>query len=154
MWVAGYGCIGVDKTRKKSGELLEIVGGKSTDRGWRAQQDRVHGSDRAVPSGRKRDKLTAPVIGVRAALDQAVRFQLVHDERGVRRIDAVGVGKLTKGRRSIAELEEGFSSAAAEAETKRLGEFGASVLDFDELLHERPCLLLCCDVHHATVRPR
>jgi hypothetical protein len=43
-----------------------------------------------MTGGRERDQLAAPVIGVRAAFDQAVSFQLVDDQGGVGGVDAVG----------------------------------------------------------------
>ena len=94
-----------------------------------------------MPSGRERDQLAAPVIGVWAAFDKAVRFQLVDDQCCVGGVDAVGLRELTKGRRSVAELEEDLSPATAKAESERLREFASAVVSLDEPMHERPGLL-------------
>jgi hypothetical protein len=48
---------------------------------------------------------------------------------------------LAKGHRSVAELEEDLSSAAAKAESERLGELASAVVSLDEPLHEGPGLL-------------
>jgi len=78
---------------------------------------------------------------VRAAFDQAVRFQLVDDQGCVGGVDAVGLRKLAKGHRSVAELEEDLSPAAAEPESERLGELAVAVVSLDEPLHEGQGLL-------------
>jgi hypothetical protein len=57
------------------------------------------------------------------------------------------------GHRSVAELEEDLSSAAAKAEPERLGKLASAAVSLDEPLHEGPGLLDGI-IHHATVRPR
>jgi hypothetical protein len=127
--------------------------GRFVDRRGRAQQDSVGGRDGVVPGGGERDQLAAPVIGVRAAFDQAVSFQLVDDQRCVGGVDAVDLRELAKGHRSVAELKQDLSPSAAQPESERLGELASAVVSLDEPLHESPGLLWC-RVHHATVRPR
>jgi hypothetical protein len=148
-----FGRVCIEETRKEPGELPEVVGWEAAERRGRAQQDGVGGRDGAQPSGRERDQLAAPVIGVGAAFDKAVSFQLVDDQGCVGGVDAVGLRELAKGQRSVAELEEDLSSAAAKAESERLGELASAVVSLDEPLHEGPGLLDWI-VHHATVRPR
>jgi hypothetical protein len=138
---AGPGRVCIEETREELGELPEVVGWEASDRRGRAQQDGVGGRDRVVPGGRERDQLAAPIVGVRAAFDEAVGFQLVDDEGCVGGVDAVGLRELAQGHRLVAELEEDLSSAAAETESERLGELAAAVVGFDEPLHEGPGLL-------------
>jgi hypothetical protein len=70
-----------------------------------------------------------------------VSFQLVDDQGCVGGVDAVGLRELAKGHRSVAELEEDLSSAAAKAESERVGELAPAVVSLDEPLHEDPGLL-------------
>ncbi|MGA2826511.1 MAG: hypothetical protein ABSF03_10345 [Streptosporangiaceae bacterium] len=154
LWIFGFGRVCIEETREEPGELPEVVGREVSDRRGRAQQDGVGGRDGAPPGGRERDQLAAPVIGVWAAFDKAVSFQLVDDQGCVGGVDAVGLRELAKGHRSVAELEEDFPPAAAKAESERLGELASAVVSLDEPLHEGPGLLDGIGVHHATVRPR
>ena len=78
------------------GELAEVVGREGADRVGRAQQDGVGGRDGVAPGGREGDQLATPVVGVRLALDKAVRLQLVDDEGRVRGVDAVCLSQLAR----------------------------------------------------------
>jgi hypothetical protein len=123
-----FGCVRVEEAGEELGELPEVVGGQDADRRGRAQRNRVGGRDGLVPGRREGDQFTAPVIGVGAALDQAVSFQLVDDQGRAGGVDAVGRRELAEGRRSVAELEEDFAAAAAKAESECFGELAVAVV--------------------------
>jgi hypothetical protein len=139
--VFGFGFVCVDEAREELGELAEVVGREGADRVGRAQQDGVCGRDGVVPAGCEGDQLATPIVGVRLALDKAVRLQLVDNEGRVRGVDAVCLSQLAEGHWSVAELEEDLASPAAEAESERFSELASAAVDIDEPLHEGPGLL-------------
>ena len=121
--------------------MPQFFGSEGTDGSGRLEKDGIGGGDSSVPGGRERDQLSASVVGVKLTFDQAMSLELVHDERRVRGVEAVGIGELGERERPVAELEQDLSSPGAESEPERVREVAVTAVRIDELLHEGPSLL-------------
>jgi hypothetical protein len=78
---------------------------------------------------------------VRLALNQAMGLELVDNKSRVGGVDAIGLGEIGEGHRSVAELKKDLAPPGAEAKPERLSEIDVTVVRVNELLHEDPDLL-------------
>lgn len=130
-----------DQVPKQLAELPQFFGTQGGDDAGRAEKDCIGRRDGVVAGGRERDQFATSVLGMGLAFDQTMGLELVNNDRRVRFVDAVRLGKLSQRHGPVAQLEKDFASPGTEAEPERLGQVVVAVVRVDELMHESPHLL-------------